>query len=280
MIIEALARYFDRAYANGELPTPGWLETPLDYVIVIDGQGHLIEVEPNFLLEGKKRIRRTAPLPAIGKQAIKHTNAGNDPNILWDNAGFVIGLSDPKKGEKDKVKAAKKRDHFVALFQNWFSDEELPQIHALNCFYEHLPALVPEFERKGVSANDVVTFRLAGSENIILHDPVIKKLIDEHLAINEKGPSGYCMISGEEALIAQNHYSIKNVRDTSSDGPLVAFNADAFTSYNKKNGLNSPVSNRVMIAYTTALNYLLRNGSRQRMQVGDASTVFWSDGQS
>jgi CRISPR-associated protein Csd1 len=32
-----------------------------------------------------------------------------------------------------------------------------------------------------------------------------------------------------------------------------------------------------MFAYTTALNYLLRKGSKQRMQVGDASTVFWSE---
>jgi CRISPR-associated protein Csd1 len=32
-----------------------------------------------------------------------------------------------------------------------------------------------------------------------------------------------------------------------------------------------------VFAYTTALNHLLRKGSRQRMQVGDASTVFWAE---
>ena len=37
-------------------------------------------------------------LPAIGKQALKHTNTATDANLLWDNASFVLGIG--KKGRK------------------------------------------------------------------------------------------------------------------------------------------------------------------------------------
>ena len=51
----------------------------------------------------------------------------------------------------------------------------------------------------------------------------------------------------------------------------------AFRSFNKSQGYNSPVGKRAAFAYTTALNYLLRRESPQRLQVGDTSQVFWAD---
>ena len=62
----------------------------------------------------------------------------------------------------------------------------------------------------------------------------------------------------------------------SSGANIVSFNLDAFSSFNKDQGDNAPVSKAAAFAYTTALNHLLRKGSRQRIQVGDASTVFWT----
>jgi CRISPR-associated protein Csd1 len=56
---------------------------------------------------------------------------------------------------------------------------------------------------------------------------------------------------------------------------IVSFNLDAFSSYGKSQGGNAPVGKRAVFAYTTALNHLLAKGSKQRIQVGDASTVFW-----
>ena len=40
--------------------------------------------------------------------------------------------------------------------------------------------------------------------------------------------------------------------------------------------MNAPISQKCEFGYTTALNTMLARGSRQRMQVGDASTVFWA----
>jgi CRISPR-associated protein Csd1 len=37
------------------------------------------------------------------------------------------------------------------------------------------------------------------------------------------------------------------------------------------------VSEEAAFAYTTALNHLLRSNSRNRVQIADASTVFWAE---
>ena len=64
-----------------------------------------------------------------------------------------------------------------------------------------------------------------------------------------------------------------------SGANIVSFNARAFESYGKteRQGENAPISRAAAFAYTTALNHLLRQGSPQRVQVGDASTVFWAE---
>jgi CRISPR-associated protein Csd1 len=57
----------------------------------------------------------------------------------------------------------------------------------------------------------------------------------------------------------------------------VSFNLSAFESYGAKQGDNAQVSEATTFAYATALNTLLAKGSKNRVQIGDASTVFWAD---
>jgi CRISPR-associated protein Csd1 len=51
----------------------------------------------------------------------------------------------------------------------------------------------------------------------------------------------------------------------------------AASSYGKEQGYNFPIGKPAVFAYTTALNHLLARNSRQRIQVGDASAVFWAE---
>ncbi|WP_293885817.1 type I-C CRISPR-associated protein Cas8c/Csd1, partial [Thiolapillus sp.] len=73
--------------------------------------------------------------------------------------------------------------------------------------------------------------------------------------------------SGANIVSVNNKISGKN-----NAGPT-----PAFASYRKQQGFNSPIGERPVFAYTTALNHLLRKGSPQRLQVGDSSTVFWAE---
>jgi len=82
-------------------------------------------------------------------------------------------------------------------------------------------------------------------------------------------------------VIERLHPSIKGVWGAQTSGAnIVSFNLDAFSSYGKTQSFNAPVGSRAAFAYTTALNHLLSKGSRRRIQVGDASTVFWAEKES
>ena len=87
-----------------------------------------------------------------------------------------------------------------------------------------------------------------------------------------------CLVTGERGPIARLHPAIKGVWGAQSSGAsIVSFNLDAFASYGHEQGDNAPVSEAAAFAYTTALNRFLEKGSGHRIQIGDASTVFWAD---
>ena len=88
------------------------------------------------------------------------------------------------------------------------------------------------------------------------------------------------MVEGNNGPIARLHPVVKGVWGAQTSGAnIVSFNARSFESYGKtgRQGENAPIGTRAVFAYTTALNHLLARDSRNRVQVGDASTVFWSD---
>jgi CRISPR-associated protein Csd1 len=144
-----------------------------------------------------------------------------------------------------------------------------------------------EFQTRGFPADMVdanLVFRLDG-EHCYLHDRPAARAVCARLPAGEEGreaaASGMvCLVSGEVAPVARLHPAIKGVNGAQSSGArIVSFNLDAFTSYAKSQGDNAPISEPAAFAYTTALNYLLRRGehNRQRLQVGDASVVFWAE---
>lgn len=97
------------------------------------------------------------------------------------------------------------------------------------------------------------------------------------------------MLTGIEAEIVPLEPPIKGVHGANTLGAsLVSVNNDivngvntgptpAFASFLKKQGYNSPIGKTASFAYTTALNYLLGKDSRQKLLIGDATTVFWSE---
>lgn len=91
--------------------------------------------------------------------------------------------------------------------------------------------------------------------------------------------SGECLITGETTALARTHEppTGSDIPGAKSNAKVVSFNFDSAQSYNKKQSFNSPVSLRAAFQYSTALKRLCRRGSRQRIQIGDATTVFWTE---
>jgi CRISPR-associated protein Csd1 len=83
------------------------------------------------------------------------------------------------------------------------------------------------------------------------------------------------LITGNSDVVERLHPPIKGIWGAQTSGAnIVSFNLPPFNSLAREQGSNAPVGKRAAFAYTTALNHLLT--SKQRLQVGDASTVFWA----
>ena len=98
MILQALVDYYERSDA---LPREGWIRRPVDYELVLDTGGNCIAFKALGEIRKGKTVAEERLVPAIGKQAMKHTNSGKDANLLWDNASFVFGT-----GNKGATKLA------------------------------------------------------------------------------------------------------------------------------------------------------------------------------
>lgn len=283
MILQALNRYYERMEQSGDALAPqGWIDKPIDYIIRLDRAGKCLGLVPPPLAKRRKRERGTVwRVPSIGKQALKHTNSGDDANLLWDNAAFVLGVG--KNGEK-------KRTAFVSVIQHYFRDVDDAGIDAVCSFIsaisadssalENFLAQYPDSREDLLSGQPTVSFQLSDdSPELVCQRRAVRAAYQARRSAHREGSRRQCLVTGEPDVIAVTHDAIKGVwGGQTSGGYLISFNERAFESYGNERlqGLNAPVGARVASTYTTALNYLLRDGSRQRLQVGDASAVFWS----
>lgn len=278
MILQALNAYYER---SGELPREGWILRGVDYIVALDAEGNCINIEPVGELKKGKTIPREMLLPAIGKQAMKHTNSGKDANLLWDNASFVLGT-----GNKGALKLA----CFTDTLRIWLADcAEDSGVLAIRRFCESVQAnpesvgvllerfhVADEFSKR----DPVLVFRLDSDIEGVHARSAVSSIYEKKRQKDESEIIiGNCLVTGEQNVpIAPNEIVIKNVWGAQPAGAnIVSFNKRSFESYGKRerNGENAPVSKGASFAYTTALNHLLT--SSHRMQVGDASTVFWAE---
>ncbi|HHJ16587.1 MAG TPA: type I-C CRISPR-associated protein Cas8c/Csd1, partial [Gammaproteobacteria bacterium] len=293
MILQALYDYYQRKQADPEdaLPPFGfeWKEIP--FVIEIDTDGCLVQIEDTRSGEGRKKQARAFLVP----QAVKKTS-GIATNLLWDNAEYVLAIPRKvKKGQKkpDPARVLQQHEAFIErirlLPEPAASD---PGIVAVLTFLDNLACR--ELMRlpvwRDLRTNPNLSFRLAGESELVCQRPTVKQTI-EKLAESaaDSSDKGICLITGEERGISRLHPAIKGVWGAQSSGAnIVSVNnkisgknnagpTPAFASYRKQQGFNSPIGERPVFAYTTALNHLLRKGSPQRLQVGDSSTVFWAE---
>lgn len=274
MILQALNDYYQRRQRapspQDRLPAFGLEEKEIPFVIEIDAEGRLVSLADTRTLDGKKKIGQRFLVP----QGIKKTS-GVAANLLWDNAEYVLGVDTKGKPERVAEQHAAFRARLEALPEDALNDAGLQAILAfLNNLdlaqLEALPAW-PDI----LAANPVMTFRLHGDIELVCQRPAV---VAATAQTSDVTPDGICLVSGNPMAIERLHPAIKGVWGAQTSGAnIVSFNLDAFNSYGKSRGANAPLGKPATFAYTTALNHLLARDSRQRIQVGDASTVFWAE---
>ncbi len=285
MILQSLYDYYQR---KPDLPRDGfeWKEIP--FIIELNKSGSVVQIEDTRTTEGKKKQAKAFLVPQAVKKA---SNIAS--NLLWGNVEYVIGWPDEKKLAERKSKG-KDEDYQERLKEMHaaFADaiKGLPKgvqtddgVRAVLKFIGHRG--VSELKKFGEtwkeisSTNPNMTFRLQSDAGLVCQRPAVVQCVTQLACTYEA--DGTCLITGERAKIERLHPSIAGVWGAQTSGAnIVSVNdgeCPSFASYGKHQGYNSPVGKPAAFAYTTALKRLLAKDSRQRLQVGDASTVFWAD---
>lgn len=278
MILQALNDYYRRKCNDSDpaqrLPMFGLEQKEIPFLLEISPEGELLQLRDTRELNGKKKVARVFRVP----MGIKKTS-GVAANLLWDTLEYVLGVDTKGKPERVAEQHAAFRARIAALPD---AAREDAGIQAVTRFLDHID--LAQLERQpawadALESNAVLSFRLHGDQDLVCQRPAVVNAA-LNVSPGDDAPQAMCLVTGDQAPVERLHASIKGVWGAQTSGAnIVSFNARAFESYGKteRQGENAPVSRAAAFAYTTALNHLLRKDSPQRIQVGDASTVFWAE---
>jgi len=283
MILQSLYEYYGRK--RDSLPGDGIERKVLPFLFVLKPDGTFIHVEDTREGDGKRKRGNTFLVPQGVKKSVNVA-----ANLLWGNVEYVLGQPDPKKLEEQRKKGKEKRyrKRLVDMRTKFRTEIEqlpsatqsTPEIAATLAFlangnFTHVLAdpLWPQVSATGAN----VSFKLAGEEGPVCSASVVLATVGR--SSEDEGEPRICLITGSPDIVERLHPPIKGVWGAKTAGAnIVSFNLPAFNSLARKQGSNAPIGKRAAFAYTTALNHLL--ASKQRIQIGDASTVFWASADS
>lgn len=266
MILQALCDYYER---KPDLPRLGFETKAIPFVIEINSAGQLVQIEDTRTIEGKKKIARNFLVPQGVKRA-----SGIAANLLWDNAEYALGETIRDKPDRVQEQHAAFRARLDRLAAKT-DDAGLLAVRTFLNAPDKARLIINPLWPEILETNSILTFRLNGDLELVCQRPDVRSALN---VTESDAKEITCSISGETDAFERLHTAIKGVWGAQTSGAnIVSFNLNAFNSYGKEQGGNAPVGKRAAFAYTTALNYLLSKESTQRIQVGDASTVFWSE---
>lgn len=267
-ILASLVRAYDRM---PDAPPFGYSMQNVGIVVGLQDDGTVASVTPWFEGEGRKRKPKQMLVP----QPVKRT-AGVAPNFLWDKTSYVLGVTAGEGRRVAEEHAAFKKRHEKAL-----ADTGDPGLKALLLFLRRWTPdqfTGPDWTDELRDQNLVFALESDRRQNHWLHERPAAKALWERISQDASSADQICLVTGEPGPVARLHPAIKGVwGGQTAGGSIVSFNLDAFTSYGHEQGDNAPVSEMAAAKYTTVLNRFLERGSKNRIQIGDASTVFWAD---
>jgi CRISPR-associated protein Csd1 len=270
--LASLVRAYDRLATRGEVPAFGYSQEKIGFLISLNGDGAPAG-QPIDLREtdGRKKLARAMAVP----QPVKRTS-GISANFLWDKTAYVLGVT-----AAEGKRTAEEHAAFIVRHRELLSGTNDEGLGALLKFVE---SWTPEefvrldWPEEMKDQNIVFALESERRQDIRLHDRQAARDLWSRLSAGADRSEAACLVTGERGPFVRLHPSIKGVWGAQTAGAsIVSFNLDAFTSYGHEQGENAPVSDAAAFAYTTTLNHFLQKGSNHRIQIGDASTVFWAD---
>jgi CRISPR-associated protein Csd1 len=287
MILQALTSYYERLAADGNIAPEGCKRIEIPFLIVLNTKGEFVGLQDTRTATGRKILAKAFLVPEERERS--GSKAWKTANLLWDHYGYVLGW--PKsESDKDKEMARKQHDSFVSEVKNL----------SLLCPADTAVQAVCRFLESGNF--DVVynhsswkdcakisgcnlTFLIEGQYELVCQRDSVRDVISHgHTTKDEseedglsEDTEGFCLVTGENGPIARLHPRTP-ISGAKSNAKIVSFQKNmGFDSYGKLQSYNAPTSKKAAFAYTTALNEMLAKQSRQKLYIGDATTVFWAE---
>lgn len=285
MILQALYNLYLRK--QDELPPEGFEQKEIPFLIILDHTGNFVDLQDTRTPSGKQLVARPFRVPKETGRSGK--NAWQIANLLWDHYGYVLGW--PKsESDSDKEMAQKQHGAFVsrveAIVAEYPHDRGIQAVHSfltsdkLQKVFQH-----PAWQECKKIPGCNLSFRLSDELSLVCENENIRAFVatasepedeDDESAATQ-AMEGICLVTGEQSVIARLHPRTP-IMGAKSNAKIVSFQKSmGFDSYGKLQNYNAPTSKRAAFAYTTALNHMLAMGSRQKLMVGDTTTVFWAE---
>lgn len=276
MILQALTEYYNRKANDPEsnIAPLGWERKEISFLIVLREDGTFVQVEDAREIVGGKKRAKSFLVP----QSVKRTS-GVAANLLWDNVEYVTGVV--CGGKPNRVAA-----QHAAFIERLSELSDCKSVAPIKKFLS-TPDFVnqlekcPEWNEALKEKSAWISFKLLGDELPVFNAQDVKERIDQGVENVTSSTSIVCLVSGKRDVAIDLHPAITGVQGTNTTGGnIVSFNCEAVCSFGKKQGENAPIGEETAFKYVTALNSLLSKDSRQRISIGDTTTVFWSESKS
>lgn len=281
MILKALYDYYHRC---GNLAKQGFETKEISFIIVVDAEGNLIDVEDSRTGDKKRGTEYLVP---------KGIRSGTTPKpyLFWDNVEYTCAYAAPnpknspdKQEELERKAKAKNKalvEKFKAIAERY---PDNPAFKAVCLFYERggLNALYAHPMWQDIIKKPTVniSYRLDNEETIIATDDDLEKEVADSADDDNGEKSAVCIITGKPCDPIESTTPTP-IPDSQAIARLVSFQVSSgYDSYGKQKGLNAPMSREAESAYTTALNKLLAKGSRNKYTIGNRTFVFWGSSNS
>lgn len=266
-ILASLVAAHDRLAARGLMAPEGYVSQDVQGFVVLDESGAIVGSPQPWGIEKKRLVSKTVHVPYFGGRS----GSNAPPYFLWDNTAYVFGAT-----KKEKFDAAKRFSAFRNYHLEALADVSDPSLIAVVRF---LRDWRPERYTERSYSTDIldrnIVFRLKGRQDFV-HECAEASRIWKQLNKPDTVGEAVCLISGKTESIARIHPPVKSFENPAR---LVSFDKDndAFSSYQHEQAANAPTGVSAAFAYTAVLNRFLSRDSGHRVQIGDASTVFWAD---
>jgi CRISPR-associated protein Csd1 len=287
MIMQTLAKYYDRLAEGGRVAPEGFKRVEIPFLIVLNRTGEFVGLEDTRTPSGRKLVARPFVIPQ--ERGRSGSKAWQTSNLLWDHYGYVVAW--PKSDSDDHTDMARKQ-HMTFVMETKKLHERYPDDIAIGAVYRFLKNgdFSAVFEHplwnecvKIPGCN--LAFKLDGQTQLICESENVKGFIattNASTSSDEEENSlpeldGTCLVTGEYTPVARLHPRTP-IRGAKSNAKIVSFQKNmGFDSYAKLQSHNAPTSRKIVFAYSTALNEMLAKDSRQKLLIGDDTIVFWAE---